>query len=75
MKILTVLITVLTMSGCSLVGSGVEKAAQANDEALKAAEFTICQGASIGSIRRKFDTPEKAEMWKSLCKENQDFQL
>lgn len=72
MKALIIFLLLLT-SGCSILERGVEKAAEANDKALSTAKFTICNGASIGSVKRRFNTPELAELWRKLCEENQGF--
>ena len=48
-------------------------AAGVNDEMLNAAEFTICYGASIGSIRRRFGDPERSQVWQDLCNPADDF--
>ncbi len=51
-------------TGCSLSDIGI-KGAEINDTAVDTAVFTLCWGASIGSIRREFgDNPET---WKALC--------
>jgi hypothetical protein len=44
-----------------------------NDDMLNAAEFTICYGASIGSIRRRFGDPERSLVWQALCNPTEDF--
>ena len=67
MRILLIAIMALTLSSCSLSGIVASKGADANDDAIEAALFTLCQGASIGSINRKFDTPERADVLAKLC--------
>jgi len=47
--------------------------AQINDDILDAAEFTICYGASIGSIRRRFGDPERSQVWQDLCNPADEF--
>ena len=44
-----------------------------NDDILDAAEFTICYGASVGSIRRRFGDPERSDVWQALCNLKDDF--
>ena len=73
MKSLTVIIFTLAITGCSTIESAIGRAAEVNDNALDTAHFTVCNGASIGSIRRKFNTPELAELWRKLCEEKQGF--
>lgn len=50
-----------------------DKASEINDEALNTAEFTICHGASVGSIRRHYGSPEKSKIWAELCNSVDDF--
>jgi hypothetical protein len=73
MKKLIVLLAVLILSGCAVLDPLIGKAAKVNDGALKAAEFSICNGASIGSVKRRFNTPELAKLWRELCEEKQGF--
>lgn len=69
--IIIMLLTLVT--GCSTIERAIDGAAQANDKALNTAHFTVCNGASIGSIRRKFNTPELSELWRKLCEDKQGF--
>lgn len=66
MKIL-VLGLCVALSGCTAAAGLVEKAADVNDEAIRSAEFTICSGASIGAVRRQYDTTDKVAAWRKLC--------
>jgi len=68
-----VLIVLLSLTGCSVLDLAIGKAAKVNDEALKAAEFSICNGASVGSVKRRFNTPKLAKLWRELCEEKQGF--
>jgi hypothetical protein len=52
----------------------VNYGAAANTTAVESSIYTLCNAASIGSIRREFDTPEKVEVWKRLCDEKTDFE-
>ena len=76
MRLLAITIALLTLSGCSTQymaarDTAVTAAAHANDRALGAAEFTICRGASVGSVKRKYFTNEsKARAWMELCNED-----
>lgn len=67
MRALTCAILALTLSGCSAITRMAEKGATANDEAVSIAMFTLCQGASVGAIKREFNTAERAEIWAKLC--------
>ena len=63
----------LTLSGCSTIAKFTGVAAGVNDEALNAAEFTICQAASVGSIRRHYGDADKAKVWAELCNSTDTF--
>lgn len=47
--------------------------AAANSAAVESSVFTLCQGASIGAIRRYFDSPEKVDSWRRLCNDTTEF--
>ena len=64
------IIIVLFMPGCALIS---DKGAELTDQALTAAEFTICRGTSIGSIRRHYGGAEGARIWKEFCNSIDDF--
>lgn len=72
-KLLIIAISGLFMSGCATLETFTGKGAEINDGALTGAEFVICQGASIGSIRRHYGTAEGARVWKELCNSIDDF--
>lgn len=71
---IALLIITFGLPGCSslmpYLQEGIEEAAKMNDAALDSAEFTICQGASIGSILRKFKTEEERQLWRAMCLKN-----
>ena len=60
-KVLFVFIA-LNIVGCTSIA---QKGAVANDEAVSTSVWTICYGASIGSIRRYFSG--NFDVWKALC--------
>ena len=62
---LKVLTCCLGLVGCTTTAEVVDKAADANDAAIRAAEFTICYGASVGSIRRAYG--EREAEWRTFC--------
>lgn len=72
MKYILISILTLTASGCAYVPLAVDKGAKLNDEAVKSAEFTICNAASIGSIRRAYG--DRIEVWKNLCSQGNRFE-
>jgi len=67
------LLLLLLLSGCSGISEVVRTGAKANDDAVTASEFTICYGASVGAIRRSFNTPERIEAWKTMCLKEDGF--
>lgn len=67
MKLFT-LLCVLALTGCSTLAPGVQRASEAYDDSLVAAEVWLCRGASIGSVVRAYGRDEAAwEAWKTLC--------
>jgi uncharacterized lipoprotein YajG len=66
-KHLLLLVAALLLSSCAAIQPTISKLSFANDAAIAAAELTICQAASIGSIQRRFNTPELAQAWKIFC--------
>jgi hypothetical protein len=71
MKIL--LITGLTsflvfLSGCTTTRFlGTAIGAEGFDEVLITAELGVCDLSSSGSVRRRYDTPEKYQAWQDFC--------
>jgi hypothetical protein len=63
-----ILLILMLCGGCSTVGFIADRASQANDEALKSAEFTICVAASVGAIERRYNTKSLVKARKELCK-------
>ena len=56
-----------SLTACSAMDRIVSVGAKANDQALDAAEFTICKAATVGSIRRRYGSKEQAATWRGLC--------
>ena len=63
------------LGGCGFTTEGdmwraalLERGAQAYDRLLENAEIGMCRAGSVRSvIERYFNTPERAEAWKTLC--------
>lgn len=70
MKTAIVLFSLL-LTGCSTLDTVIQTGAEANDTAVQAAEFTLCQGASIGAIRRAYG--DRPAIWRELCSDNFSF--
>jgi len=75
-RILTVL-PLLVLFGCDTVPVKelANRGADLNDDALEAAEFTVCYGASVGSIRRKYGSSELAKIWREFCNQTDSLDI
>lgn len=62
------LVGLLSSAGCAYVPVAVDRAADANDDAVRSAEWVLCKGASVGSIRRAFN--DRPDVWADLCRES-----
>lgn len=71
MKKLILILPVL-LTGC-VAEQAIKKGAEVNDSAVDASVFTLCSGASVGSIRRNFGAPDKAQVWRALCNGSDQF--
>ena len=74
-KLVCVFLVVLLSSGCSMVSKVVDAGGEVNDKALVTSEVTICRAASVGSVLRRYNTPEKAKAWITLCTYDNDAPL
>ncbi len=61
-----ILILLLGLGGCTSLTPLLKAGAEINDEAVNAATFTLCYGASVGSIRRSFTLEERQQLWDIL---------
>jgi len=68
---LVVIVLTINLQGCGIdqIRTTVAtKGAEVNDQLLHDAEFWICKGASVGSVRRKYGrSSEDATAWQALC--------
>jgi uncharacterized lipoprotein len=61
----------IVLSGCTSAEVGLRQAKGVADDALNAAEFTLCQAATVGSIKRRYgNNPAKLQAWSFLCAPN-----
>lgn len=72
MKTLLALTIATLLAGCAgfdtLQTTVAQRGAQAADEARETAEWTLCNGISVGAWRRAYaGDPVKGEGWKRLC--------
>ncbi len=73
-KCIVLLVYLGITSGCSLSLADIgTKGAEYNDTAVDTAKFTLCGGASVGSIRREFG--DKPEVWKALCEQDDEVEI
>lgn len=61
----------LFLTGCAQYGMVkkvvAENGEQAKDEALEAAEWYMCNAASVGAVKRRYTTPEQVASYNVLC--------
>ncbi len=71
MNKISLLILVVILQGCAewqafTTGIG-SYGSQASDEELKASIWMICNATPVGAIERRFNTPEKREIYREMC--------
>ena len=71
-KLIAALVLSLLLSGCSTVWYAAketiaEEGANAADEELIVFAWGICRQATVGSIDRRFDTPERRTIRDDFC--------
>ena len=68
MKKILLVATVVVISGCAELKMAVGTyGAQASDEALSTAMWTMCAASPIGAIERRFNTPELKAARELIC--------
>jgi len=69
--IVVLLLLAIWTAGCAAVRSyalqGIDAGAQVNDDALAACQVVMCRAASVGSIRRAFNTEAKRAGYEAFC--------
>lgn len=78
-----VLAVAVALGGCGLTPYGdaarnavTDYGARVMDQALADAEFVICDGASVGSVRRRYGTSaERAKAWRELCRRDSEVEI
>ena len=61
------LVLCLCLSGCASIDAAFDKGADIQDELVNGSVEGLCNRYSVGAIKRRFNTQEKAEVWKKLC--------
>ncbi len=72
MKTLLALIAIALLTGCATWDAAqavaAQRSAKAADEARETAEWTLCNGISVGAWRRAYAAEtSKADGWAKLC--------
>jgi len=71
MKLIIIAILALLITGCAEFGaakSGIAThGAQASDEALDAALWTICNASTVGAVKRRFKTESEKDAYNGVC--------
>lgn len=72
MNKILVLVMIASLSGCASFDVAkmavASNGAKTMDEARETAEWTLCNGISVGAWRRAYaENPQKAEAWAKLC--------
>lgn len=73
MKYIILLFAVLAVPGCAEIhaarAAAAEHGADAADQALDTALWTICSATPVGAIKRRFKTTEERAAYNILCPE------
>lgn len=72
MKKILALVIIASLSGCASFDMAkmtvATNGAKTMDEARETAEWTLCNGISVGAWRRAYaENPQKAQAWVTLC--------
>lgn len=60
------ILSFIFLSGCQTAGLVVGKVRDANDNAVKSAEFTLCEAMPIGAIKRNYQGA-RAKTYAEFC--------
>lgn len=71
MKTIMIFSVCLILMGCDFVRIGrqavASRGADAADQTLDTAVWTLCNGTPVGAINRRFKSEEEREAWRKLC--------
>lgn len=67
MQLLVMILVILFLSGCSTINKAIQWGAAANDEAVLGAREVKCKIATVGSIRREYNTPDLIRAYNLEC--------
>lgn len=75
MRFMLILIILAALSSCAEFGafrSGVAShGAEASDQALDTAIWTLCNGIPVGAVNRRFKSESEKEAYRKLCPQNE----
>lgn len=66
-KLFIVAAALLILGGCSTINRAIQWGAAANDEAVIGAREVKCKIATVGSIRREYNTPDLIRAYNLEC--------
>ena len=62
-----VLCLTILMTGCSYAGLISQKGAEASDEVLRDAIWTMCSAVPVGAVKRRINTEKLTAAYNELC--------
>jgi len=73
-KAILLIFCALLLSGCEFVGMArtavAERGADAADQTLDTALWTICNGSPVGAINRRFRSADERAAYREICPSN-----
>lgn len=68
MKIVILVLSLLSLSSCQMYRAAIaERSAEASDAVVESAEWTLCNAAPVGAIKRRYDTEEEKAAYNAIC--------
>ena len=67
MKTSLMVVLILILSGCSWAGIISNKGAEASDEVMRDAIWTICSAVPVGAVKRRINTEELVKAYNAIC--------
>lgn len=65
-------VCLVLLTGCATYNAAIaQRGAQASDQALTAALWTICNATPVGAIKRRFRAAEERAAYNAICPDNQ----
>lgn len=64
---LVLFVVALGLTGCAWQAQIATDGAKAADDALAAAEWALCNAATVGSVKRRYQDPIKRDAYNALC--------